>query len=90
MNNYFVLFNSKREKLLCSWGDNEPDFHNQKVHYIGITNGLGGYKDMLNKGWFDRRDFKNYYNPNSKIKSLKFLLNARKHINIKIQELLKK
>lgn len=54
MNKPFVLF-KERKKISCSWFEtnNYPN-----VHYIGITNGLGGYKAMLQKGFLDKRDFK--------------------------------
>jgi hypothetical protein len=52
----FLLINYKtKERLLCSWFENEKDFHAQKIHYIGLTNGLGGYNQMLAKGFIDRR-----------------------------------
>lgn len=55
--NYFLLINHKtKERYLCSWGENEPDFYGQKVNFIGITeNGLGGYRQMLSNGFIDRR-----------------------------------
>lgn len=57
---YFVLICKKtRKKLLCSWFPNQPDYFGQKVHYIGVTDGLGGYHNILKNGYYDRRDFKN-------------------------------
>lgn len=54
---YFLLINYKtKERYLCSLNENEPDFYGQKVWYIGIENGLGGYRTMLAKGFVDRRD----------------------------------
>lgn len=53
---YFVMINWKtREQLLCSWWENEPDCWGRKVYYIGVTNGLGGYRKMIEKGFIDRR-----------------------------------
>lgn len=54
MKEYFVLFKG-RQSVLCSWHENEPDLYGRKVHYIGVTNGLGGYREMINNGWIDRR-----------------------------------
>lgn len=44
------------KKHLCSWFENEPYFYGQKVNYIGVS-GLGGYRNLLNAGWVDKRDF---------------------------------
>ncbi len=53
---YFVMLNYRtKERYLCSWFENEPDIYGQKVCYIGVTNGLGGYRHMLAKGFVDRR-----------------------------------
>ena len=58
---YFVMVNKKtRARLLCSYKANQPDYFNQKVNYIGIQSGLGGYNSMINLGWYDRRDFKQF------------------------------
>lgn len=49
---YFVLINYRtRERYLCSWHQDEPDFWRQKVHYIGVTNGIGGLNYMREKGF---------------------------------------
>lgn len=56
MRTYFLLINyTTKERLLCSWFQNEPNFNGQEIHYIGLTNGLGGYRQMLDKGFIDRR-----------------------------------
>lgn len=53
---YFVLLNYKtKEKYLCSWFENNSNFHGQKVYYIGVNGGLGGYNFMIQKGFVDRR-----------------------------------
>jgi len=53
---YFVLLNYKtKEKYLCSWFEDEPDFYGQKINFIGTRNGLGGYNYMIGKGFIDRR-----------------------------------
>ena len=54
---YFVLINYKtKEKFLCSWAEEEPLYFNQKVYFAGNgIDGLGGYRQMLKKGFVDRR-----------------------------------
>lgn len=54
---YFLMINYKtKETLLCSWAQGEPNFHGREVHFIGVNeNGLGGYRQMLAKGFIDRR-----------------------------------
>lgn len=53
---YFLLINYKtKERVLCSWWENEPYCWGRKVYYIGVTNGLGGYHNMIAKGFIDRR-----------------------------------
>lgn len=53
--NYFVMINyNTKEKYLCSWMQNEPLFFNQKIYFIGI-NELGGYNQLISKGFIDRR-----------------------------------
>lgn len=69
----FVLFNSKREKILCSWFDNISQHFGQKVYYIGQTNGLGGLEAMKSLGWFLRSSFKdngieNFYSKKDKLR----------------------
>ena len=56
---YFVLVNYKtKEKYLCSWFENDSHFHGQKICYIGINGGLGGYNYMIQRGFIDRRFIK--------------------------------
>lgn len=51
----FLLINYKtKERYLCDWFKHNELFHNQTVHYIGLD-GLGGYNQMLAKGFIDRR-----------------------------------
>ena len=81
MSELFVLVNIKtREKLLCSWGENVPPLFNQTVHYIGVTNGLGSYRQMISNGFYDRRDFKKPtpVKNNSKVERMKCLLKCKK------------
>jgi len=52
----FVLVNYKtKERYLCSFDENLPPLFGQKIHYIGITNGLGGFRSMLSKGFVVRK-----------------------------------
>lgn len=44
-----------KEDYLCSWFENEPNYFNRKIYYIGLTKGLGGYHQLLNKGFVDKR-----------------------------------
>lgn len=60
MENYFVLYRGK-EKLTCTWHKSHV-FYNQTIHYIGVTEGLGGYYKMIGEGWIDRRFHKNEKN----------------------------
>ena len=69
--NYFLLRRNKNESLLCSWFENQPNYFNRKVYYIGVSNGLGGYKYMLSQGWIDRRNNK-IIKKHSKLKIYKF------------------
>lgn len=51
----FVMINYRtNEKYLCSWNENVKEYYGQKVHYIGVTNGLGGYNYMESKGFKQR------------------------------------
>ena len=72
---YFVLFKGK-ESYLCSWFENEPDFYGRKVHYVGVTDGLGGYRQMLAKGFTDRR-----FNKPERYtsKTIKYIYNKRRN-----------
>jgi hypothetical protein len=52
----FRLINYQtNESYLCSWNPETKEHHSQQVHYIGITEGLGGYNYMISKGFIDRR-----------------------------------
>lgn len=53
-NKYFVMSKGK-ESYLVSWFDNQPNVFGRKVYYIGVTNGLGGYRYLLEQGFQDRR-----------------------------------
>jgi hypothetical protein len=51
----FVLINYKtKQKLTCCWTKTHKYF-NETIHYIGVTDGLGGYNYMLSLGFQDRR-----------------------------------
>jgi hypothetical protein len=51
---YFALQKGK-EKILCSWFPDQPLYEKTKVHYVGVANGLGGYRKMIDEGWSDKR-----------------------------------
>lgn len=54
---FFTLVNYKSgEKYTCSWDESDhfKMFYDQKIYYVGLT-GLGGYQNMLSKGFEDRR-----------------------------------
>ena len=73
---YFVMINwATKEQLLCSWWEDQPNCFGRKVHYIGVTNGLGGYHKMIQKGFVDRR-FQREVNFISKVKQ--YLINKLK------------
>lgn len=49
----FVLQKGK-ERLLVSFQATH-EFRGQTVHYVGVKNGLGGYRKLIDEGWVDRR-----------------------------------
>lgn len=74
---YFVLKNYKtREKLTCCWSHTHSHF-GQKVYYIGVSEGLGGYNYMISQGWVDRRTEK-VKQQSSKYENLKSNLDSQK------------
>lgn len=56
----FYMTDPEGNPKLVTWISEITEYLNEPVYYIGVTDGLGGYRKLLLEGWTDNRIFEEH------------------------------